>query len=184
MSRYEQLIGLVRERQPGTILEIGTWNGRRALEMLQACPSARYIGFDLFEAADEVTDREEFNVKSHYSAAAVRERLRGHDVLLVEGNTRDTLPAFSASHPGQVELAFIDGGHSVETIRGDWEGVRAMMKPRGVVIFDDYYTGLHPERIAQVGCNRIVEGLENAEILPAKDNLEGGGFVQMVKVEV
>lgn len=184
MSRYDQLIALVRERQPGTILEIGAWNGRRALEMLQACPTARYIGFDLFETADDITDREEFNVKSHSTAAAVRQRLLGHDVLLVQGNTRDTLPPFSASHPNQVDLAFIDGGHSVETIRGDWECVRTMMKPGGVVIFDDYYSGMPPRRIAEVGCNRIVEGLENARILPAKDVVEGGGAVQMVQVEV
>ena len=56
MDRYKHIIDEVEGRQPQRILEVGTWNGHRAVQMLEASPLAHYYGFDLFEAATEKTD--------------------------------------------------------------------------------------------------------------------------------
>ena len=54
-NRYKQLADLIRAYKPKTILETGTWNGGRAIEMALASfkhqDSVHYIGFDLFEDA-------------------------------------------------------------------------------------------------------------------------------------
>jgi len=175
MSRYVRLIAEVRRLQPKTILEIGTWNGERALQMLQASPGARYFGFDLFEAADKKTDAEEKNVKPHYSVDAVRARLTGYNAALYKGNTRETLKDFKEP----IDFAWIDGGHSVETIRSDWENVQRLLLPGAAVFFDDYYTGNID--VSQYGCNSVVEGLPH-EVLPERDPVHPSGFVQMVRV--
>lgn len=173
--RYELLIQLVKERQPRSILEVGTWNGQRALEMLKAAPGATYYGFDLFEDGTPEVDEAEKNVKPHHSLESVRKTLQGYDAHLFKGNTRETLAQFDTP----VDFVWIDGGHSVETIRSDWENVKRCCTPDTVVVFDDYYYG--PIDTDKFGCNRVVETLKH-ESIPRADWVAGGGWVQMMRV--
>ena len=77
-SRYKQLADLFVLLQPQTILETGTWNGGRAIEMALAAfdnrDAVHYIGYDLFEDATPELDLEENNVKPHNTKAAVVKR--------------------------------------------------------------------------------------------------------------
>lgn len=162
-------------KQPQAILEIGTWNGRRAKNLLTICPTAKYYGFDLFEDATAETDRAEFNVKPHNALEGVKRLLSDFDVTLFKGNTRETLATFNEP----VDFVWLDGGHSIETIRSDWENVKRCLAPDAWVFFDDYYTG--PIDTETMGCNLIVRDLEHI-VLPSKDPVSGGGWVQMVRV--
>lgn len=173
--RYDQLLKAVRDKQPKAILEVGTWNGVRASQMLSLSPDSKYYGFDLFEEANPETDKEEMNVKPHYYQDSVMDRLTGWDVQLYKGNTRDTLAAFAET----VDFVWLDGGHSVETIRSDWENIKRCLAPDAWVFFDDYYTGTIDT--TKYGCNEIVKDLKH-DILPAVDKVMGGGGVQMVRV--
>jgi predicted O-methyltransferase YrrM len=173
--RYSQLIAACYRAQPAAILEIGTWNGERAQQMLQVAPGAVYYGFDLFEDATEQTDAEEMNVKRHDVLAEVEVRLRGYRAHLTKGNTRHTLADFY--HP--VDFVWMDGGHSVETIASDFANVRRLAMPDAEIYLDDYYTG--PIDTDKFGCNRLVAGLRH-DVLPVTDPVSGGGFVQMVRV--
>lgn len=176
--RYAYLIQQVLAAQPKAILEVGTWNGARALEMLQASPGSKYYGFDLFEDATPETDAAEKNVKPHHTMGQVYQTLTGYDAQLFKGNTRDTLATFAEP----VDFVWLDGGHSVETIESDWQNVKRVLAPGALVFFDDYYTGpqIDTERY---GCNRVVERLAH-HVVPIVDNVAGGGFVQMVRVYV
>ena len=176
MIRYDQLLKAVRDRQPTAILEVGTWNGMRARHMLSLCHKAKYYGFDLFEDATRETDRLEKNVKAHHFMDRVQDSLAGYDAYLFKGNTRETLAHFNEP----VDFVWLDGGHSVETIRSDWENVkRVATLPDPWIFFDDYYSG--PIDTTAFGCNEIVKDLRH-EVLPAKDPVMGGGWVQMVRV--
>ena len=172
--RYSYLLEMVAKHQPKAILEVGTWNGRRALEMLMASPDSKYYGFDLFEDASRVTDAEEKNVKPHYTLRSVRAYLDGFDVELHKGNTRETLAAFNKP----VDFVWLDGGHSVETIRSDWENVKRCLLPGAVVLFDDYYIDIDTEKY---GCNAIVRDLKH-EVIDLADPVSGGGWVKIVRV--
>lgn len=173
--RYEQLHLAVVLKQPKAILEVGTWNGGRALTLLRLCPAAKYFGFDLFEEATAETDAAEFNVKAHNTLEAVRDRLKDYDATLFKGNTRETLAAFNEP----VDFVWLDGGHSIETIRSDWANVKRVLAPGAWVFFDDYYTG--PIDTETMGCNKIIAEL-NHHVCPAADKVMGGGWVQMVQV--
>ena len=175
-ARYMQLLAAVRQAQPKAILAVGTWNGAQALNMLRLAPEGcKYYGFDLFEDASTETDREEMNVKPHYYMEKVYDRLQGYDVLLTKGNTRETLATFNEP----VDFVWLDGGHSVETVRSDFENVRRVATPGAYILLDDYYTG--GIDTARFGCNAIVADLKH-EVLPQADPVSGGGFVQMVRV--
>ena len=79
-NRYTLFLDVIRHYKPsGTIVETGTWNGGRAIQIAMACfehtDTLHYIGYDLFEDATLETDEEEFNVKSHNRKSAVEQRL-------------------------------------------------------------------------------------------------------------
>lgn len=187
MQRYEALRKVIAAIKPKRILEVGTWNGGRAVEMateaLKHGP-VHYTGIDLFEDATAETDAAELNVKAHHSLLEVTERLRefclanpGFSFDLRRGNSREILSDLGESF----DFAFIDGGHSVETIRSDLMAVKNIP----VVAADDFYgpdeSGPGPE-IEQFGCNLILKSGEVGNgwlVLPQKDPVRGGGTVQM-----
>lgn len=184
--RYAELMKLVEETKPATILEIGVWNGQRAMEMatvaLKYSPKVHYAGYDLFDDATPETDEVEFNKKRTLTVAETRKRLNdfanmnpGFSFELHRGNTRQTLTEQS------VDFAYIDGGHSVETIRSDYEAVRFSQ----TVVFDDYYrpndAGQCPD-IVKFGANVIVDGIEGAKIIDTHDPVAGGGYVCLAVV--
>lgn len=183
MSRYSQLIHIIDLIKPQSIVEIGTWNGNSAINMIKRAQKHRkniaYIGYDLFEGASETTDAEELNVKDHYHVEDVEARIKKEcpdaRVNLIKGNTRQTLNYTSA------DLVFIDGGHSIETIKNDFDKCCSSK----VIILDDFYV---PDEIGNIpdttlyGCNKLVSGLAGAIVLPLADRVKDGGFTQMVMV--
>ena len=148
-SRYKQLADLVRFYKPTTILETGTWNGGRAIEMalaaFQKTDEVHYIGYDLFEDATTETDHEEFNVKPHNTLEAVHKRLvefsehvkekenKEFTFQLTKGNVRETLLKKDIK---DVDFALIGSGNSIETVQKEYE----ILKDVPVVIGDHYFT--------------------------------------------
>ena len=172
-GRYAYLPWLIGILKPRTIVEVGTWSGHRALQMaraaLAASPSVRYLGFDLFEEATPELDAAEKNVKPHYGEMQVDALLArfasnhpGFEYALTAGDTRETLPELSE------DFAFIDGGHSLETVRSDL----ARLGGCKVVVLDDWYEG--PIDTSRFGCNRALEGRPHM-VLPHGDPVIGGG---------
>ena len=183
-KRYAHVIRLVEETKPEHIIEIGVWNGDRAIEMARAAlkhsKKVHYEGFDLFETATDETDKEELNAKPHCSLDAVTVKLNnfaaahpGFSFDLHRGNTRETLKA------QKCDFAYIDGGHSVETIRSDYEALRESP----MIVFDDYYEGPNLGwNLDEFGANRIVDDLPGMEVINTGDPLKGGGVVCLAVV--
>jgi hypothetical protein len=198
-ARYGQLINIIDDIKPVTILEVGTWGGDRAIQMAEAAlkhqDKVTYFGFDLFEEATSQTDAAELNVKSHFSIDQVASKLQAFrqkvgehrfDAHLFRGNTRETLPEAVAQIQQQgvsIDFAFIDGGHSIETMRSDIEAVAAAK----VCVVDDYYKpddqGRCPDT-TKYGANTILhetpEKLFHAwKWLSVADPVKDGGLVMM-----
>ena len=148
-SRYKQLADLVRCYKPKTILETGTWNGGRAIEMalaaFQKTDEVHYIGYDLFEDATTETDHEEFNVKPHNTLEAVHKRLvefsdhvkekenKEFTFQLTKGNVRETLLKKDVK---DVDFALIGSGNSIKTVKTEYK----ILKDVPVVVGDHYFT--------------------------------------------
>jgi len=181
MNRYNELLKLVRLEKPKNILEVGTWNGNRAIELCQF--GASYTGFDLFEEATSELDVLEKNVKNHNSLKAVRQKLKraGIKASLVKGNTNESLPEFVASSSEKFDFAFIDGGHSVDTIRNDWENVKQLMYTGALVVFDDYYENCYD--LDTWGANSVIENL-NYTLGDSIDPVITGERVRLALVRV
>lgn len=142
--------------QPKKICEIGTHNAKTAVQMCEYLLSkgidVRYTGYDMFDLADTL----EFHKMEHNGKGAgslgrakrmlehVKKKYPNFKYTLIQGNTHDTL-----IESQKFDFAFIDGGHSYETVKHDYE----MLKETPVIIFDDY-------QIA--GVKQFVDELANA----------------------
>ena len=181
-DRYAQLLEVIGEVKPKRIAEIGTWNGSRAIQMIQEASKYNedisYQGFDLFDLQTGKHFRDELS-KIAYPLAVVEKRIKatGAKVELVKGNTRETLREMT-----QADFYFIDGGHSEKTIENDWKKVQSLMFDNDVAIFDDYY---HEGKPDGMGCNSIVDNLSGFEVthLPHKTLASDGRLIGMVKVQ-
>lgn len=199
-ERYGAVTAAIRAKRAKALLEVGTWNGERALAMaaaaLQESSKVSYVGFDLFEKMTGEKSKAEFNAKTPTPEALVRNKLEawrarrpGFTYILHKGDTRETLPKFLANAGvASIDFVWLDGGHSVATVASDWENCRKAVRPGGVILLDDYYSKVEPSFLKKFGCNTLVEELKtggfNVKILPTKDPVVGGGLVQIVRVDL
>tara|TARA_R100000306_G_scaffold62194_2_gene67535 strand:- start:18 stop:2228 length:2211 start_codon:yes stop_codon:yes gene_type:complete len=184
--RYNQLIELVSFYKPKSLLETGTWNGKHSLDMCRAAllsheSPVHYTGYDLFEDGSEELDKEELNSKSRVKMSDISplfdtlaDQFEGRFTYrLVKGNTRKTLKYH------KVDFAFIDGGHSIETTRNDYEHLEGSK----VIVFDDYFkkdkAGYEPKEEHQ-GTNKVFDTLKGDKwVLPSQDMVLGGGITHL-----
>ena len=196
LPRYAQLAELIRTYKPKGIVEVGTWNGGRAIEMALAAfenkDKVHYTGFDLFQDATAETDEKEQNTKPHNHFNAVVKRLeefsekmeeknKTFTFSLLKGDSKETMPK-AKKELKKTDFAFIDGGHSEETILSDYENL--MHVP--VVVLDDYYAKDVDGKIPDdefLGTNRLLETMkENSRVyvLPSQDRVKDGGTVHLM----
>lgn len=165
-KRYREILSIIRRTRPVTIVEIGVYQGSRAIEMINAAsimrPAAdiRYVGFDLFEMlTEELCTKEYSKLPPNQAAVEAFLQTSGAQIRLIKGYSQETVPAFAATASEPADIIFIDGGHAVETIRADFENVLKIMGPKTTVVFDDYYTNTEAE-VPGVGCQSIIAGLD------------------------
>lgn len=202
LPRYRQLADIVRtyatdEKGIAHIVEVGTWNGGRAIEMALAAfekaNTVYYVGFDLFEEATEELDKVELNSKPHNTWMAVHKRLNEFrtkmsekgklfEFQLAKGDSKKTLPQH-ASLTAKATFAYIDGGHSEETVRSDYENLSHVP----MIVFDDFFTKDADGNILgdeYLGTNRLVKELAEVHgkkciVLPSQDKVKGGGHTHI-----
>lgn len=174
--RYKYLLKAVRKNKARKIMEIGTWTGIHAEGMIEEAkkhysPSeVEYYGFDLFELLDDKTSVKEFSIPPP-SLAEIKKKLEksGAKINLYRGYTQNTLPAVIDRLP-IMDFIYIDGGHSLETIRNDWDYAKTLMDKNTVVVFDDYWNR------DDAGCKKIIEEIDknkfDVEILSTQDKFK------------
>jgi Methyltransferase domain len=207
LKRYRQLTDALAGMTCSTLVEVGTWNGLRAIELARAAlrrsSAVTYHGFDLFEElTDEQLEAElskrpppraavedrlrEFQERIARRGRILASRRRSFDFDLHPGDTRETLRAFREQSPGfQADFVFIDGGHKIETIENDWQQTHPLLSARGAVFLDDYYGNDALAR--EFGCNSLLDRLRSdpdweVALLPERDEIPGIGPIQIARV--
>lgn len=207
LKRYAQLTQILATMRCENLVEIGTWNGRRAEELVAAAlrraRAVTYHGFDLFEALSDEDLSAELS-KRPPSQAEVEAKLRRFqqriallnilrplrgrrfEFALHQGYTRQTLPLFRRTYPDfRAQFIFIDGGHSIQTIADDWDNCSRFVDRAGAIFLDDFYGD---EKLTErFGCNKLIERLRadpawKVSILPETDMIEDLGTIQIACV--
>ena len=184
-GRYKQLADTIRFYKPNTILETGTWNGGRAIEMALAAfdrtDTVHYIGYDLFEDATVETDKEEFNAKPHNTKSAVVKRLnefsqhmkkeKGKEFTyeLHKGNVKDTL---NSIYIDEVDFALMGSGNSIETVQHEYN----ILKNVPVVMGDHFFTKDDEDKIPEEkyqGMKNLFDSIATKKINEEKTTEDG-----------
>jgi len=191
-SRYTNIYRVIGEIAPKVIVEIGTYGGAVAKNMIYQAyycnktkHKIKYFGFDLFEqVSEELKNREFIGTMVPPTVDQVKERLKDvpADVVLSKGDTRETLKNIMLP---LVDFIFIDGGHSRGTVESDWNNLQKFMHDKTVVIFDDYWTGLREDN----GCRPLIDKLNrnkyDVRVLEPWDEWKKyGGVYKINMVEV
>ena len=175
-KRYVNLILLILKNKPKKILEVGVYNGRRALQMIEAAKifnkDIEYYGFDLFEdlTRDELIREES---KQPNSMKEIISRLQKHaKIKLFKGYTKNTLKKFLLNNKNKIDFCFIDGGHTIKTIENDYKYCSKISRKNSLIVFDDYYT-LNVPNTNKFGSNKIYNYLnkinKKIKLLPFED---------------
>jgi hypothetical protein len=179
--RYWQMFFLILRIKPRRIMEIGTWTGDRALTMIKLAKrywpahQIEYYGFDLFgQMTTERFAEEKSKWPPTQQEAYNKIHATGVSTHLFQGDTLQTLPGLEGKLP-KMDFIFIDGGHSLETIRNDWQWASLLMHEKTVVIFDDYWIGR-----TDAGCKITVDGIDRSEysvaLWPLTDSFQKTAF--------
>jgi predicted O-methyltransferase YrrM len=130
---FSQLLALYRQREPKSVLEIGTYKGGTFFHWLQnATPGSLVVSVDDYEEADNS------HLYPEWCAPAVRYEV-------IRGNTLDIRTVEAAWAFAPYDFIFIDGGHRDGEVRNDWKRYgRPMVAEHGIVAFHDitYYHDL------------------------------------------
>ena len=132
---------LVKNARPARLFEIGTFDGRTALNMIANAPDeARLWTLDLpasqlEDAALPMLESE----KKYVRKAASGARFQGHPLgarieqLLGDSGRYDFTP-----YAGQIDVMFVDGSHAYEYVMHDTQTALAATQKDGLIIWHDY----------------------------------------------
>ena len=199
-SRYRQLADVIRHYKPKSIIEVGTWNGGRAIEMALAALENQdeilYRGFDLFEDATSETDDEEFNLKAHNTQSAVIKRLQDFRSKMMEkkkvftfeigkGNSKEILKDRTDL---DADFVLIGGGNSIATAKSDYDN----LKHNPIVVMDNFFREDEeklnaPEKYK--GTNKVIDSLPKGKegqvrrwVIPSQDQVRNGGHTHIAVI--
>ena len=156
------LYGLVRSMKPEVCVEIGSARGKSACFIGLAL---RRNGRGKLYAIDPHSPTNWNDSESTDTFAIINKNLRKAGVAdyveIVRKPSND-----KNAHNGQpIDLLFIDGDHSYEGVKADWDRFVPFVKPFGVVIFHDTLWDLDPdEKLSRpdMGVPRFVDELREA----------------------
>lgn len=128
---------LIRRLRPEVLVELGTYTGSSLATFCQAAEESgvatRCYGVDLWEGDVHMGAFEEsmYQEVSEYFASQ-----HPTTAVLVRSLFDDAAPKFA---DGSVDLLHIDGTHTYEAVRNDYETWKPKLSKRGVVLFHDIH---------------------------------------------
>lgn len=125
---YKVKYKMCKEQNPKVIAEIGVRAGYSAWTFLQACPDARYIGFDANNGTHGGKGGEDGTF-----FAWTKKILSGYDYELIEMDTQKT----NDLGISDVDFFHVDGDHTVEGVQHDLDLAFKALSKDGLMVVDD-----------------------------------------------
>ncbi len=141
MTEYLFFSAICRYRQPLRVLEIGTFRGSSTLAMAVNSPDRTEVfTLDLDPSHKKPTkyplnigglENHPFAPGELFLQTPYARKIRQ---LYGDSASFDFQPFY-----GTMDLVFIDGNHGYENVRSDSEQAFRMLRPGGLILWDDYY---------------------------------------------
>jgi predicted O-methyltransferase YrrM len=167
LDRKNYILKYIRKNKPKTILEIGVFNGAFAKRMLLNATnsmdhSISYTGVDLFEDLSSEVHKKEISLWALKKDLVYKDlsKVKNTQITLLKGYSSDLLPLLEGKM--KFDLILIDGGHSYETVKSDFDFTKKLVNTNGAIFFDDYVNKLGVVKEGY-GINKVVDNLNRAE---------------------
>lgn len=177
MITFKEVLNVQAGADPGVLIELGTYLGKSAVVIGEHVREGdRFVTLDLFGDVDELDDsrtgranrrENEGSYRSLTRQQFERNYLSLHDVL------PDVVQAKSSSilefvEPGTARFIHIDASHHYAQVHIDAVNAKTLLRPGGLVVFDDYRSEHTPGVAAAVWQAIISDGLIPVALTPAK----------------
>jgi predicted O-methyltransferase YrrM len=143
-NAYHALGSIVRATHPRVIFETGTYLGVSALTMALNAPE--YCHIHTQDLPEEANKREVAGLNKIDQAHVETSRYRVGEAFLrsplkhrISQIREDSMSFRAETVMKDVDLAYIDGGHSYELIAKDTENAFRVMTTKGTIVWDDYF---------------------------------------------
>lgn len=142
-KRFTELSKAIAETKAKILIEVGVYRCERSRVMINEAlkynKDISFYGFDLFqymtnELSSKEVSRSQFPFSSKNAFTVLVNEFPTVNLNIIPGDSKITL----ADQNIPFDVAFIDGGHSLETTQSDWDNISRMMKPGSIVLIDDY----------------------------------------------
>ena len=144
-NRYKHLLNYLRHTYCEKILEIGVWKGDTSRLMLlwSKNKQVEYHGIDVFEISNSDLVKKEVSLVAD-SMNSILKRLKkiSQNVYLYKGYSTDVFEPLSKKGI-KFDCIWIDGGHSYETVKFDFEHYSQLLQKNGIIFIDDYSKDSH-----------------------------------------
>ena len=168
-DRKSFVIKHINRTQVTNILEIGVFNGNFGERMILAAKKnsqsivVNYVGVDLFkEGITQAIYQSEVSLMPLAIEDIMNKlsRIENTKIELIQGKSTNTLPKLIGQK--LFDVIVIDGGHSYATALSDWNNSIQLLKPGGVIFFDDY-TNERGVKLGDFGVNDVVNGIDRQQ---------------------
>lgn len=145
-TEFTALLDIYRELQPEYVVEIGSWKGGTLWHWLNNAPQGAHVVSVNLNPKQWMSPDPAF--KNTIWKGWIPE---GVTLQAITGNSTSpsVIAKVQAASPF-IDFLFLDGDHSYEGIKADWENYGQMVRPGGVVAMHDLIAPKGRERI-QVG---------------------------------
>lgn len=173
-QQHPQEIGWLLEMVRGakSVLEIGSCFGHTLKALAGVSdPNARIASIDLGRGLDWL---EGADTGAFLKAAITEIALSGRTASCFLADSKAQEAKQYAADQGPLDVLFIDGDHSYEGAKADWDGYRGFVRSGGIVAFHDI---AHPDhQVSRLWAEIKASGYETAELV--KSNM-GIGIVRV-----
>jgi predicted O-methyltransferase YrrM len=128
------------------VFEFGTYKGETAMLIAEHCRDCQVVTLDLpdgvdFETASatsevEFTDVRLFRYDRQKGRATA---IKGEPATRITQIQQESSTFDATPFAGRFDLIYVDASHSYSAVKNDTEKAFTMLKPGGVIIWDDYY---------------------------------------------
>jgi predicted O-methyltransferase YrrM len=120
---FERLLDIYKKFKPSKVLEVGTHYGGTLYHWAQnARKDALIVSVDDFHLNETMYKDWETN---------------GCTIFPIKGKSQDNKILWLAESFGPYDWIFIDGGHSYEEVKADWENFSSMASENATIVFHD-----------------------------------------------
>jgi cephalosporin hydroxylase len=165
LVEFAALIRLLSERELNVVIEIGSAHGGTYWAWCRlATPTAQLVSVDL-----PGNDEWDARVRSYPRPTQTQTLIRA------DSHAPQTVRSLEGLK-GSVDLLFLDGDHSYEGVRADFENYAPLVRPGGLIAFHDVESTNHPASQVDRLWTQLRDLYDAREIIDAADDEQTGRY--------